>query len=140
MPKKNAAGDQYLVLNEAAHYDAALGHGKTEIWYWKPEMSRDIMMGLAWLQTQVPEAYPEPYNLGKTHIMLGRVKCKDLAHLFDIMQGEQWSPNGEARGLIKTLGLNHTSMSVGDIVVVDGSALFVDGMGWVKLGRVDKKE
>jgi hypothetical protein len=30
------------------------------------------------------------------------------------MQGENWSPNGEARPLIKMLGLKHTSMSVGD--------------------------
>jgi hypothetical protein len=33
------------------------------------------------------------------------------------MQGEVWSPNGEARGLIEAKGLLHTSMSVGDVVV-----------------------
>jgi len=31
------------------------------------------------------------------------------------MQGEIWSPNGEARPLIESLGLSHTSMSVGDV-------------------------
>lgn len=32
-------------------------------------------------------------------------------------QGDVWSPNGEACDLIEKLGLFHTSMSIGDIVV-----------------------
>jgi hypothetical protein len=39
--------------------------------------------------------------------------------LFDIylvMQGETWSPEGEARELILRSGLKHTSMSVGDLI------------------------
>lgn len=32
------------------------------------------------------------------------------------MQGDVWSPHGEMRDFIKTLGLSHTSMSVGDVV------------------------
>jgi hypothetical protein len=32
------------------------------------------------------------------------------------MQGENWSPNGEARPLIQSLGLSHTSMMVGDVI------------------------
>jgi hypothetical protein len=32
------------------------------------------------------------------------------------MQAENWSPNGEARPLLKRLGLTHTSMSVGDVI------------------------
>jgi len=39
-----------------------------------------------------------------------------LAHLFSDMQGEIWSPNGEARELIFAAGTDHTSMSIGDIV------------------------
>lgn len=35
------------------------------------------------------------------------------------MQGENWSPNGEARSLIEEKGLIHTSMSMGDIVQID---------------------
>ena len=33
------------------------------------------------------------------------------------MQGEDWSPTGEARELIATKDVRHTSMSVGDIVI-----------------------
>jgi hypothetical protein len=40
----------------------------------------------------------------------------DLDNIFFHMQGEIWSPKGEARFMIKNLGLNHTSMSVGDLV------------------------
>jgi hypothetical protein len=36
--------------------------------------------------------------------------------VFDQFQAENWSPNGEARDLIASKGLLHTSMSTGDIV------------------------
>jgi len=39
-----------------------------------------------------------------------------LDQIYRAMQGEVWSPNGEARGLIRALGLQHTSMSVGDVI------------------------
>ena len=42
------------------------------------------------------------------------LKAPDEDVVFMQMQGEIWSPNGEARPLIKKLGLGHTSMSVGD--------------------------
>lgn len=32
------------------------------------------------------------------------------------MQAEMWSPHGEMREFIKTMGLSHTSMSVGDVI------------------------
>ena len=39
-----------------------------------------------------------------------------ISIIFDMMQAENWSPNGEKRGLIEALDLSHTSMSVGDII------------------------
>ena len=39
-----------------------------------------------------------------------------LDQIYNLMQGEVWSPNGEGRELIQSLGLNHTSMSMGDII------------------------
>lgn len=42
--------------------------------------------------------------------------ANDLEGAYFEMQGEVWSPNGEARGLIEALGLHHTSMSVGDVL------------------------
>jgi hypothetical protein len=142
--KRNAAGDQYHMLNDAARYPllrSSFAHGTTEIWYMKPEVFRDVGMGLEFLATHFPGEYPEPYNLSKTHIMLGRIAEKNKNDIFGMMQGEIWSPEGEARTLIKMIGLAHTSMSIGDIAVINGSAWFTDsGAGWVNLGRVNKGE
>lgn len=55
-------------------------------------------------------------NYTITHCYLGSLHAKDLEEVFCTMQGEKWSPNGEARELIKATGLHHTSMSVGDII------------------------
>ena len=40
----------------------------------------------------------------------------DMEEIFYYLQGEMWSPEGEARDLISELGLEHTSISVGDIL------------------------
>lgn len=44
------------------------------------------------------------------------IDAEDLEDVFYKMQGEVWSPNGEARDLIHSKGLTHTSMSSGDII------------------------
>jgi len=94
--------------------------GATEIWYqteWKP--------------------FPEDLdakNLTKTHTLLGTVEEGHyLENLFVMMQGENWSPEGEARERIDAKGLAHTSMSVGDCIVVDGKGFMVDYAGFKEL-------
>lgn len=57
----------------------------------------------------------------------------DLNDIFMFMQGEVWSPNGEARELISALGVGHTSMSVGDIVQTDEGHFIVAQVGFNKL-------
>jgi hypothetical protein len=58
----------------------------------------------------------------------------DLEKVFREMQGEIWSPNGEAYDLIDALGVEHTSMSTNDIVVgPDNVAWIVDRNGFSKL-------
>lgn len=37
-------------------------------------------------------------------------------NLYHYFQAETWSPSGEARPLIAGLGLQHTSMSIGDVI------------------------
>ena len=63
----------------------------------------------------------------------------DIANLYVWMQGENWSPNGEARDLIRYLGLKHTSMSVGDIIQDSetGQYFIVDFAGF-KTRKLDK--
>jgi hypothetical protein len=55
-------------------------------------------------------------GLGQTHIFVTEAEARSLEGVFIKMQAEAWSPNGEARALIRRLGLLHTSMSVNDVV------------------------
>lgn len=84
-------------------------------------------------------------DLAKTHTRLQKLDniiipsdytdidiCQEI---FIDMQGENWSPNGEANELIESLGLYHTSMSVGDVIVIDGIGYMCDSFGWKKLNE-----
>jgi hypothetical protein len=51
-----------------------------------------------------------------SHAWLFEIEAVSLDDAFRRMQGENWSPQGEARELLQALGLNHTSMSVGDVL------------------------
>ncbi len=50
------------------------------------------------------------------YVFLGHIAAEDLEDAFCRMQGENWSPMGEARQTIFAHGIHHTSMSVGDIL------------------------
>jgi hypothetical protein len=55
-----------------------------------------------------------------------------LEKTFHYMQGEVWSPEAQASPLIEVLGLKHTSMSIGDLVVnrVTGQVFECCGIGF----------
>lgn len=83
---------------------------KFAIYYMRPE----------WFRNGISYQTPDPNNLAATHIHLKDIDVagpQPLENLFREMQGEVWSPNGEARDLIQSKGLQHTSMSVGDVAV-----------------------
>ncbi|MCL4296274.1 MAG: hypothetical protein KJ077_11120 [Anaerolineae bacterium] len=68
-------------------------------------------------------------NLLETHVFVREVRADSLDAAYHALQGENWSPNGEARELIAGLGLTHTSISVGDVLAaVDG--LYEVGQGF----------
>jgi hypothetical protein len=69
---------------------------------------------------------------GPLFAMVRCIEVPDLRHVFTEMQGEVWSPNGEARELIMSLGLSHTSMSVSDVAydVEEGKYWQVASIGW----------
>lgn len=80
------------------------------------------------------EAPASKAELSLTHRFLKEVEAKDLEEVFSLMQGEVWSPQGEARPLIKNLGLAHTSMSVGDVAIDEaGKAHVVASFGFKEL-------
>lgn len=101
----------------------------SQVWYWK---NIKHLMGYKWCKKK--SKLPDPQNLAKTHVHLLNFTSDDLEKIYHSMQGEIWSPNGEARKLIESKKLAHTSMSVGDIVVLDnGDVMMVDLGGFVKL-------
>lgn len=67
----------------------------------------------------------------RTHTLVGKTVAHNLEDLFVKMQGENWSPNGEARPLIERLNLHHTSMSVGDVAECGEQFWQVDFSGWL---------
>jgi hypothetical protein len=108
------------------------------VWYMKPDYARDGFMGSGWLREH--NIMPDPSALDRTHVHLLDLDYADsdnvsakLEDIFRKMQGEVWSPNGEARVLIESKGLAHTSMSVGDVVVADGHVHMVDSHGFLEL-------
>lgn len=80
-------------------------------------------------------------TLQETHALVREIEVDDLGGVYMQMQGEIWSPNGEARPLIESLGLNHTSMMIGDIAVAeDNIAYLCDTMSWENLGEVPEDQ
>lgn len=98
-----------------------------EVWYMKPN----------WFSQGISGKPPDASQLGETHIHLCNLYLEggssQLERVFHDMQAEQWSPNGEACDLIESKGLAHTSMSVGDIVRVDGEIHMVSNAGFKEL-------
>ena len=130
-------GTQYKTLNDAVAGtgDPKYGPGHTQVWYMKPATFRNLIMGYDFVAEHVPQALPDPRNLHKTHVLVGVLNVTSPGQIYHQMQGEMWSPHGEARSMIQGLGLQHTSMSIGDIIVEGSDVLMVDTHGFKKLGR-----
>lgn len=81
----------------------AANKGSIEVWYAKePTFMADGV-----------------FQPNQSHAKLGEVAYRhDWQTLYGPLQGDFWSPKGEARDFILGLGLRHTSMSVGDVLFV----------------------
>ncbi len=85
---------------------------------------------------------PTVADLPQTHVLVRALQATDLEDVYWQMQGERWSPHGEARPLIERLGLSHTSLSLGDVVQApDGRYHVCRWSGWEELpeGANDEK-
>jgi len=120
-------GEQYSSLNDV--YPS----GSTEIWYWKEDFARDAMMGAAFMKKQ--GVLPTPETVPDNYVLIGKVAETNPDKIFHMMQGEIWSPEGQARNMIRQSGTGHTSMSVGDIIHVGGKWLMVDRYGFQDLAK-----
>jgi|AntDeeMinimDraft_6_1070357.scaffolds.fasta_scaffold01303_4 hypothetical protein len=137
--KRMAFGDSdmsYDDLGDAALVTGDDRYGKktSTIWYVKRKYVRDFNMGAGWVREHNPELVPtNEADLSRTHVMLGHVGERNLDEIFEMMQGFKWSPNGEANDLIRSKGLTHTSMSVGDIIQRGSKLFMVDSTGFSAL-------
>ena len=121
----------YTTLNDASKLHSELAHGTTEIWYSKSKHFRDMSGGTRYLEKH--RLLPTADTLETTHTKIGSIDTVDLNRIFGLMQGDRWSPNGEARDLIGNSTAGHTSMSVGDIIKMNGIMHMVDDYGFVVL-------
>jgi hypothetical protein len=98
---------------------------KYQVWYMKPSFLRGIVGNS-----------PDPDNLSATHVHLKDIEADDRDDALARMQADVWSPNGEALDLIQSKGLQHTSMTIGDVLVDDRDAVdLVTAIGFSRLTR-----
>lgn len=77
---------------------------------------------------------PTEADLPASHVFVRSIQATCLEDVYWRMQGEVWSPRGEATPLIKRLGLSHTSLSLGDVVQApDGLYYVCRWLGWEAL-------
>src|SRR5262245_55915818 len=77
---------------------------------------------------------PSQSALAETHVFLREIEAMSHEQVWMKQQAESWSPNGEARALILEKGLQHTSMSIGDVIEdEDGFFVVVDAIGFRSL-------
>lgn len=107
---------QYKSLNDAAERPGleVLRPGTTQIWY---------RLNSRFQCDQV-------FEPGITHALIGAIEGTDKESIYWAMQGEEWSPDGEANDLIEASGTQHTSMSVGDVILIEGVAWMVAFTGF----------
>ena len=108
---------------------AGNGERAVEIWY----MKKGLFCIAGEIRSETGPVAFDPTHLEKTHVLLGTVHEDSPDDIFISMQGESWSPNGEARTFIAEQDLSHTSMCRGDALRSRGKVLFCDFLGWKPL-------
>ena len=140
---------KYKSINDAAKnakvdpaYRPRFAPGPVRVWYardWGGQFqSVDLLK-----RSGIP--LPTPNDIWTTHTRLGSIHGHAGLHdatgmeaIYFAMQGENWSPEGEANDLIRSQGLRHTSMSMGDIIQPpDGTLWYVDTTGFTKIWPKD---
>ena len=115
--------------------DDRYGSGRTQIFYFNKGLFSKFSRGTRGLDLNAVLA-----DLDNTHTRIGRVNETDLSEIFNMMQGEVWSPNGEANTMPAMSKTGHTSMSMGDVIMLpNGSAYMVDFSGFTNLEDGAKK-
>ena len=70
-------------------------------------------------------------NFTSSHVFVKKVEADNIDEVFEKMQGEVWSPKGEKRDFILSLGLNHTSMFLNDLAIDENAKIYIcETYGW----------
>ena len=96
---------------------------KYQVWYMKPSFFRGMVGD-----------WPDPHNLSDTHVHLKDIEAESREDAWSRMQADIWSRNDEAHDLIRSKGLQHTSMSIGDVLVEENEAVYLvtaTGFKWL---------
>jgi len=104
-----------------------------KVYYQTPDTFKNTMMkGISYITLE---------SLSSTHLFLKETNAKDIEDLYQRMQGEIWSPNSEAKELIKYKGLMHTSMSIGDVArdILNNIWYIIDTFGVKELNEFTNK-
>jgi hypothetical protein len=79
---------------------------------------------------------PDPDKLSATHVHLKDVDADDPEDVLHRMRADIWSPNGEALDLLRSKGLEHTTMTIGDVLVDESDDVYlVTALGFTRLQR-----
>jgi hypothetical protein len=98
---------------------------KYQVWYMTPSFHRGIVGNS-----------PDPNNLSATHVHLKDIEADSREDVLDRMRADIWSPNGEALDLLQSKGLQHITMTIGDVLVDEGDAVYlVTAIGFSRLPK-----
>lgn len=107
------------------------------IWYSRNNFFRDAVMGLDWLKTKGISITLD--NINVTHALVAEVFTNEevMGDLWFKYQAESGFrlPNTVPVGR-KPNEVGHTSMSVGDIILIGDTLHMCDSIGWKKLPGV----
>ena len=109
----------YDRLSDAGEYYRP---GDTEIWYRKAGASTNSV---------------DLENLYRTHAMIGTLAETDPETIFSMMQSENWDTDNAAESMLDDLGVEHSGMRSGDVIVIDNTAHVIqdDGINAVELAQ-----
>lgn len=110
---------QYRRLNDAGEYYQP---GDTEIWYLKD--GRD-------------PSNTDINNLYRSHAMIGTLAETDPEIILSMMQSENWDTDNGAESMLDSLGVEHSSMRSGDVIVVGNTAHVISNDGIVAVELAD---
>ena len=135
-PPKNdfhAPGDIYIGLNDAADnpsVPARLRDG------YKPGLTQIYFFPATMAEVQLGKRTPSLKEIKEHYTFIGEVAERDIDRVFEMMEVENYSPNGEASTFLGSKFASHTSMSVGDVVRIGERWLIARMTGWTDITNV----